>query len=275
MEFTAAQIEKLQNGLHAYRVLSAVNGRRPPWKTVLNKIERLRIDARDPSRTTVSPFAPEALRRFAKRISIPDDANRLGDIKRLLVAASVLSENDFAEDTSLRTEALSVHASLANTTSDARWRLEQLARVYKAKSNSDFGDGYVEIRLRREPQLTWFEVEEFNYLRSPMGPPDQTDRFASLIPVQRFVRKGYGFVSTSERMLCIFVKGAYQDDRIHYFEVWPGIEWSKGDIFLSAVGQQHQPRRPGDEVEMQMLKTLNVLQFAVQHVSEEDVETEE
>ena len=67
MKFTAWQIDKLIRGLHGYRVIRSVNGRPPPWKSVLDHLLLSPETAHQYLEDGSEPeFKEEALRRFKR-----------------------------------------------------------------------------------------------------------------------------------------------------------------------------------------------------------------
>lgn len=269
MKLTPIQIDKLRRGLRAYRVLNTVNGRRPPWKSVLRQIEGLRIAPREhPARTQVSPFLAEALRRFAKGVSVPSDVSRLVDIKRLLVAAGILTEGEFSDQPNVSTEAVSVHAHLANSSDAAMYRLTQLAADYRARTHAR-PEEHVELRIHREPQLSWFEVEEVTLRTDNTGRMIRGTLRGGTSPLRHFVRRGYGFVSTQERKLCIYLKGSSDADRVHYVEVLPRNDRNQGDVFMIGVGTCLDVVTPSDPL-TEMVESCNILRFAPLRLLDEE-----
>lgn len=269
MKLTAIQIDKLRRGLHAYRVLNTVNGRRPPWKSVLRHLEDLRIAPREhPVRTEASLFLEEALRRFARGESVPGDISRLVDIKRLLVAAGILTEGEFSDQANVSTEAASVHAHLANSSDAAMYRLTQLAPAYKARTHAR-PEEHVELRIHREPQLTWFEVEEVTLRTDDTGRMMRGTLRRGTSPLRHFVRRGYGFVSTQERKLCIYLKGSSDADRVHYIEVLPRNDRNLGDVFMIGVGTCLDSVNPSDPL-TEMMESCNILRFAPLQLLDEE-----
>ena len=265
MNFTAAQLDLLRDGLSAYRVLNAVNNDRPPWKTVTARIEKFRVQSLDQTRTAVSPLAEEALRRFAEGLSVLKDANRLVDIQRFLIAAGVVSASDFSGLHDVAVEAMGVHAKLANTSAAAQARIGELAPLYRGRSNNAAREEQIELRLFQRPPLTWFHVEELTLTRSDEGRIIGTKDTGSgilqkTIATKHAVRRGYGFLSTRERKICIYLRGGSELDRVQYVEVVTPLEQNDGDIFFIGVGNCLQTVWREEPVAT-MVKACNILRF--------------
>src|SRR5258706_7785604 len=133
INFAPEQIDRLRRGLHAYRVFSSVNGKRPSWRVVQKRIDALRADARIKHLTTdqtISFGSKERLRRFALNLTRLDEVDRLVDIKRLLLKAGVFTEGGNSAPNDIRGEAIKLNGDLANQSKLTLFRIYGLSPSY-------------------------------------------------------------------------------------------------------------------------------------------------
>lgn len=260
MKFTAWQIDKLVRGLHAYRVMKAANSHLLPWKTVLDHLLMSPATANSyPEDGGAPAFKEEALRRFATGMSTLEP-DKLEDVRRLLVAAKVLKEEDLTESEDWTVEALTVHAALANSSEQAQVGLASLARGYGAsRTNAGRGED-IELRLAPHTLNTMVVVEEHFRAKSSEGPTtmnDRKDRYC----VANVHRKGYGFMMSDPGVLHLFVRSLPRDDLIHYVQVKaPSMTAVDSSILLLRSGKSSPP--PAGDSPDHVLQRCNIIRFS-------------
>lgn len=214
MKFTTWQLDRLRRGLHAYRLLKAVNGRLHAWKAVHDDLLMSEMtthvypeDGREPD------FKEEALRRFALGQSALQ-ADKLADVRDFLIEKGVLRRDDLdgADGGSVLKDALRAHDLMASTAPSARDRITRLAPVYAA-SRTDMYRKTEKVELRIVDRLseTLIGFEETTRVL------DEGRRSTPVVGT--FVRRGYGFAMSEQPTLHVFLQGASPEDRPHYAEV--------------------------------------------------------
>ncbi|KWT91734.1 MULTISPECIES: ankyrin repeat domain-containing protein [unclassified Variovorax] len=208
MNFTPWQIDELARGLNTYRALKTVNGRSPPWKTVLDHLLLSPATAHSYLESGEPPtFKEEALRRFAEGGSTlqPD---KLEDVRRFLVAQRLLREDEFTgEDDDLR-HILSASSFLAARASESLKSLELLSGPYIARPQDSQTAREITLRFSRAPTDWFVRVTE------ETAPPGNAAR-----SVKGRTRRGYGFVCTPLNLLHIFLVGSTEEVEITYIQL--------------------------------------------------------
>lgn len=219
MNYTIWQIDKLRRGLHAYRLLMAVNGKLRPWKLAIDDIISSPATSREYSTRLrgKSDFKEEALRRFAEGENLLE-ATKLDDVARFLVAARVVSAEELADGSDVVSDNLLLQRFFASGTEQVSSRLAQLSTDYQGEQRA--GDRSQELWLRLAPQpLSGFVlVEERARTTARDGAASRYDRKDDNI-VGSTVRKGCALITSRYPTLHIFMRGSGTDDFIHYVRV--------------------------------------------------------
>jgi len=208
MNFTTWQIDKLARGLNTYRALKTVNGKSPPWKTVLDHLLLSPATAHGYLESGEPPnFKEEALRRFAEGGSTlqPD---KLEDVRRFLVAQRLLREDEFTEEADDLRHILSASSFLAARSPESLRSLELLSGPFIARLNDGQTAKEITLRFSRAPTDWFVRVTE------EVAPPGGAARSA-----KGEVRRGYGFVCTPLNLLHIFLAGSAMKIEVTYVQL--------------------------------------------------------
>ena len=208
MNFTPWQIDELARGLNTYRALKTVNGRSPPWKTVLDHLLLSPATSNGYLESGEPPtFKEEALRRFAEGGSTlqPD---KLEDVRRFLVAQRLLREDEFTGEADDLRHILSASSFLAARSPASLKSLDLLNGPYIARLQDSQTARAITLRFSRAPADWFVRVTE------ETAPPGNAARSA-----KGSTRKGYGFVCTPLNLLHIFLIGSTADIEVTYIQL--------------------------------------------------------
>ena len=210
MNHTFWQIDKLRKGLNQYRLLSAVNGKLPSWAEVANDIMacmEIHVDEK-------INLASEVLRRFAAGQSVAE-GNVLNALREFLIFEKVLDPADFKNETEDLGEMAFAVDYFANHTFAARRSILELKPSYKTSIEWTAREGLdVELHITPHESLPVFFIEEQTVVaeRDKSDLATAKDKFR----IKKPVRKGYGFISTSQNLLHVHLKGPVKGDRDSY-----------------------------------------------------------
>lgn len=260
MKFTAWQIDKLMRGLHAYRVMKAVNGRLLPWKSVLDHLLLSPETAHQyPADGSEPEFKEEPLRRFAVGTSTLEAA-KMADVASFLMAERVLTKGELSEDAGFMTEGLILHTHFAADPERAAQRFSSLSTTYRATRN---GEGRVEdfeLQFAPQPGETLVHAEErLRVTASGSKPTAYEGKDRNIAGVS--VRKGYALVTSEYPTLHVFLRGGSQQDLIHYVRVGTdGMQ--KLDALLLVRSGTATPEVLGPAEGDDMLARYNIVRFS-------------
>lgn len=260
MKFTAWQIDKLIRGLHAYRVMKAVNGRPPPWKSVLDQLllspETVNQYPKDGSEPE---FKEEALRRLSVGKSIPDPV-KLEDVRRFLVAERVLAAHELNEEAGFMTEGLVLHTQFASDKERSAQRFSELSTSYRATRSSEDRVEDFELRFLSQPVETLVHAEERLRVtasgRASTSYEGKDQNIAGVI-----VRKGCALITSEYPTLHVFLRGGSQQDLVHYVRVGTDGMQQLDSLLLVRSGTPTPEvlgRVEGDD----MLARYNIVRFS-------------
>jgi len=260
MKFTAWQIDKLIRGLHSYRVMKAVNGRLPPWKSVLDHLLLSHETAHQyPADGSEPEFREEALRRFAAGTSTLEAA-KMADVASFLMAERVLTQGEMSEDAGFMTEGLILHTHFAADPERAALRFSSLSTTYRATRN---GEGRVEdfeLQFAPQPVETLVHAEERLRVTASGNTPtayERKDRNIAGVSV----RKGYALITSEYPTLHVFLRGGSQRDLIHYVRVGTDGMQKLGALLLVRSGTA-TPEVLGQAEGDDMLARYNIVRFS-------------
>ena len=280
MKFTAWQIDKLIRGLHSYRVMKAVNGRLPPWKSVLDYLLLSpETSYQYPKDGSEPEFKEEALRRFAAGTSTLEAA-KMADVASFLIAERVLTQGELSDEGGVMTEGLLLHAHLATKSPAGAERLSQLVASYRCSNTGTYETEHLELRFMAQPTENLVGVEEGVTVKAARGTPGKKDGTKAA----GFARKGYGFTSSPHGTFHVFLRGGSPDDHVHYVSVTdprgpsalsslplllrsgplPRIPQTTSDpikALLSARGLNVASMTVTDDQARQVLEASNILSF--------------
>ncbi|VVN79677.1 hypothetical protein [Pseudomonas fluorescens] len=217
--FTEWQIDKIRVALGKYRIANASNGRLTPWSRVCDEIiySDVNIDRYSEDDAELA-FRPEALRRFATRVSILD-LKRLKDLTRFLVHEGILSLEDMDESDIGLKKMLAAHEYLASTSDSAKCFLTIMEGTYTCRKKNKLGNwDTFTLRIMPDPSREFVRVEEI-YEYSP----EELTRYESyerknLFTTLRIVQVGYGFSVTKDNFLHLFLGGGEPGVNIAYVQ---------------------------------------------------------
>ena len=260
MKFTAWQIDKLIRGLHSYRVMKAVNGRLPPWKSVLDHLllspgtaHKYPKDGREPE------FKEEALRRFAAGSSTLE-AVKMADVARFLIAERVLTQGEMSEDGGFMTEGLMLYTHFAADPERAALRFSSLSTTYRATRNNGGRVEDFELLFLPKPVDTLVHAEErFRVIAAGSAPTRYEGKDQNVAGV--IVRKGCALITSEYPTLHVFLRGGSQQDLIHYVRVGTdGMQ--KLDALLLVRSGTATPEVLGHAEGDDMLARYNIVRFS-------------
>ncbi|NVN63931.1 hypothetical protein FGL97_12005 [Pseudomonas putida] len=209
IEFTEWQIEKVRVALNNYRIANARNGRLPSWTQVRDDIvcSDINIDKYSEDDAELA-FKPEALRRFAARITVLG-VDRLKDVARFLIHSKIISAKQLDEEKSSLHQMLAAHQYLAIKTDIARDFIKYIGGAYTASVNSlDDMHETMTLNFTPDPSGEFVRVEEIYEFSAADLSDKKTRQERESYTNLRIVRTGYGLIATDNIILHIFLSGA-------------------------------------------------------------------
>lgn len=214
------QIEEVRSALIAYKNSQGDNGRALPWKAVINRILMSQKTAHHyPEDGSEPEFREEALRRFAKAMSLPTP-DKLEDIKAFLVEKRYLSQaalNNARDDID---EFMPVLGYMANQDGAAKDKLylAQGTYSYERKEGNITERSTLSLKLDDSVPFLRATDELEIIVDEKSADPDS----GMTLPVQACLKRlvGYGFVITEHNILHVYLRGESRSDSCLYLEVY-------------------------------------------------------
>ncbi|MFG0542152.1 hypothetical protein ACF8EA_18495 [Pseudomonas sp. YQ_5] len=245
IEFTEWQIEKIRVALNNYRIASARNGRLPSWTQVRNDIacSDINIDKYSEDDAELA-FKPEALRRFAARITVLG-LDRLKDLTRFLLHSKLIDIQHLDEDKSGLREMLAVHQYIATKDICAKEYIIYHAGVYEACFNPrPERQELFELKITLDKSKEFLRITETHKL--VVGNPSEEDfhQRPEFYTRVKTIRNGYGVLATDEMRLHAFLS----DEACHTIcvsYIQTGVVIAEGSssmhVCLLRNGPSHNP----------------------------------
>lgn len=212
------QIEKLRSSLISYQMNMGESGRALPWKSVLHKILMSPATAHCYPKDGSNPeFKEEALRRFAKNISLPS-IDKLEDIKTYLIKVKFLSEAEFNARTHDLEEMKVVHSYLAKDDENSKMKLEYSQGTYVSERKGRAVLERSTLELKLDPSGSFLRATDEYEVVPLEGKEPSLDDGKPDIKQCKQNRVGYGFATTAENILYIMLRGENRDDTVIYME---------------------------------------------------------
>lgn len=245
IEFTEWQIEKVRVALNNYRIANARNGRLPSWTQVRDVIvcSDINIDKYSEDDAELA-FKPEALRRFAARITILG-LERLKDVARFLIHSKFIDIQHLDEDKSGLREMLAVHQYIATKDKCAKEYIISYTGAYEAcfKPRPERQELF-ELKVSLDKSKDFLRITETHKL--VVGDPSEEDfqQRPEFYTRVKTIRNGYGFLATDEMMLHAFLS----DEACHAIcvsYIQTGVVIAEGSssrhVCLLRNGPSHNP----------------------------------
>lgn len=269
IEFTEWQIEKIRVALNYYRIANARNGRLPSWNQVCDDIiySDVNIDRYSEDDAELA-FKPEALRRFAARITVLG-LERLRDVTRFLIHEKLIDTGHLKESNSNLREMLAAHQYLATKSEGAKEFIRSTEGTYTAKS-SNFAEMYETFTLKILPDASndFVHIEEIYEVSSGDFSEKETRQEREAHTILRIIRTGYGFAVTENMIVHIFLGGEWPITQVSYVQVMPYID-PNGGICLLRSGPRNFPVRSYELASNGAICLYNAFQFSPSQTASE------
>lgn len=242
MSFDPWQIDKIRARLMSY---TEDKGRPPNLLPLATVRERMRecpaVDDSlfDPEGNR--QFRYEALRRFYQGTEDPLDF-KIEAVRDFLIFEGFLSKEELTDEGGDFGELLALHGYLANTTQRARLRTELLADGRYIQASPVLShDPHIELHVTRDMSRVMMRIEE----RVLYPEPEREGHVFPEPKPSKTIRKGFGFFSTKNCLLHVFLRGRTGQDRIHYIEFI--ASYTQTDPYLIRVGGTNETTLRGLE----------------------------
>lgn len=187
-------------------------------------------------------FRYEALRRFYQGTENPLDF-KIEAVRDFLIFEGFLSKEELTDEGGDFGELLALHGYLANMSESARKRAEHLIDGrYVQASTTTASSLDIELHFTRDLSRVMMRVEEHHSYPEP----DRAGRKNIDARPSRAIRKGFGFFSTKQCLLHIFLRGRTGQDRVHYVEF--AASYSDAAPYLIRIGGTSNEAVKGSEV---------------------------
>lgn len=253
MALTAWQIDRIRQRFVNYLDREGSSSRALPLQSALSRMEECpAIDESLFSEAKGFAIKHEALRRWVAETQslAPEKVNA---IKQFLIAEAILSEEELADDFGDDGELQSMVHFLANRSLDVERAMGNLRPRYSVIDDRRTSVESIELRFEVDPSGTFLRVEEFFTATTPSVhlPIEEKSRFA-----RHYVRRGYGFMSTSLDLLHLFVCGGNRSDRVHYIEVDGRPEYDELKVFRAGDRAASRVVNDAQDLRNVLIKTL-------------------
>lgn len=207
------QKDKLRSVLISYKA-----NKKLPWKSIIHAILMSKETSNCyPEDGSASDFQEEALRRFANGESESTEDKRQ-DIKAFLIEKRFLTEAEFYRRTYDLEEMKTVHSYLANDNEEAKKKLEYSEGTYISKREEH---GVVEkstLVLKLDSSGIFLHAEDKYEVLPQEEEGLSLDKEKPELKPCHQNRIGFGFATTSENRISIFLRGETRDDTVIYME---------------------------------------------------------
>ena len=214
MTLSNGQVDRLRSALNRYRMAKGRHGQVRPWKAVVDDIIRCPETACSYDKDMNAELKEEALRRFAAGKTL--QASSLNDVLAFLIFAKVIKGEAFEGEDPVYAEAVTVHGCLGLGPEAARHKLSTLPSVFGATRELDGRREEIRLKIDIDERAGLFLVEEEWAISEEL-------RISRLVApqwtvIKRSTRYGYGFVSTADYLLHLFLVGSHNGDRVTYVQ---------------------------------------------------------
>lgn len=214
MALSNGQVDRLRSALNRYRMAKGQHGQVRPWKAVVDDIIRCPDTSCSYDKDMNAELKEEALRRFAAGKTL--QASSLNDVLAFLIFAKVIKREAFDGEDPVYAEAVTVHGCLGLGPEAARHKLSTLPSVFGATRELDGRREEIRLKIDVDTRAGFFLVEEEWAISEEV----RTSRLVApqWTVIKRSTRYGYGFVSTADYLLHLFLVGSHNGDRVTYVQ---------------------------------------------------------
>ena len=243
MGFDPWQIDKIRARLVSY----TEDKGRPPHRLPLATVREHMRECPAVDDSLFDPesdrqFRYEALRRFYQGTEDPLDF-KIEAVRDFLIFEGFLSKEELTDEGGDFGELLALHGYLANMSESARQRAERLidGRYVQALATTASSPD-IELHFTRDLSRVMMRVEEHHSYPEP----ERAGRKNIDARLSGAIRKGFGFFSTKQCLLHIFLRGRTGQDRVHYVEF--AATYSDAAPYLIRIGGTSNEAVKGSEM---------------------------
>ena len=217
MSFTHEQVKILIKRLDDYRARERRGRRLLSIAKLLVKLNSFAMETEMVAPGTKLDLDDEALRRFCKGETNPEWDTKFEIIKAFLIDEGIMTEEELKNDGEVEAELYAVFGYLANTSPEAMRLMEQLDNL-AATNALENSTCEIKLTFTLDPRKIHFRAVE-NYSQYATGEHVPAIFRRDGAQMRKGVKKGYGFLSTDQKLLHVFLKGGGGRERVHYVQV--------------------------------------------------------